>query len=286
MHGFAAGVVLLVYAAFTIHGDRQRQAVHNHDPLGSRWKRKLCENAENKTLATNGDITKFSTKDGLVDLFHFMKSGLHPRVLAGCLDQVWKQDPLATLKIIFNARSIHLGKSARKPFYMAAGWLTQNYPHTLAANLPCLCRPVIEKKKALEAEEDMGIIDVEKAADDPSRFDVIYEMSHGYWKDLLNILALAVNGKLDGVSDPVDVLNGRVAKKTVTRDRNRSAKGSADQSKLGKKGVREQRHATAVKVFGSNPFYKALHLTVGRLFAEQLQLDTQALRHDDAKAAR
>ncbi|KAJ3497616.1 hypothetical protein NLG97_g1767 [Lecanicillium saksenae] len=302
----------------TEHESSFLAAVHSHYPTKTRRKRLVGEAAENKTLTANGDVTNFSTNDDLVDLFHFMTNNMHPRMLKGGLDLAWKQDPLATLKIIFNARSIHLGKSARKPFYMAAGWLAQNHPHTLIANLPWLCRPVIEKKGSLDGEDDFDVIEMEKSENDAARFDVTYGLSHGYWKDLLNILVLAVNRKLDGSSDPADVLNvedsfqkelairnrqaqGRVIKRKRTRGRNEPSKktsgnpskseekvasAAAHQAKLGKKGVRAQRHGVALNAFESDPFYRTLHLAVARLFATQLQLDIQALQHGDAKSKR
>lgn len=286
-------------------------ALHGHDLLASRWQRQVGKDADNKTLTANGDVTNISTKDNLVDLFHILRDNVNPQSVVRALDLAWEQDPLATLKIIFNARSIHLGKSARKPFYMASGWLAHNHPKTLIGNLSWLCRPVIEKKTCAEPEDDIEIVEIEKPDDDPTRFDVHYGMAHGYWKDLLNILALAVNGKLDPLCDPAELLNvedaarklrstksamGRNQTKTLAR---RSAQKeslekhqfsehsqSENETTTTKKELRERRHAVATQAFSSDTLYRCLHLTIARLFAEQLQSDIHALREGNAKEKR
>lgn len=101
---------------------------------------------ENKTLTQNGDVTYISSEDPLVDLFYDLGQDTTPYRLKGLLEAAWANDPLITLKIIFNARSIHLGKSNKIAAYKALGWLAENHPHTLLTNLVWLTRPVIEKK--------------------------------------------------------------------------------------------------------------------------------------------
>lgn len=162
-------------------------------------------------FTANGDLSHPSTNNPLVDLFSELdtisssRSGLEP-----LLNRAWAEDPLMTVKIIFNARSIHLGKASRHAFYSSAGWLAQHHPLTLVGNLRWLSRPVIEKKikKADgDEEEEFVVVDEEVDENDPLRFDVQHGVSHGYWKDLLNILAIAANGKLDGETNPTEVLN-------------------------------------------------------------------------------
>lgn len=290
-------------------------ALHKHDPAASRREKLL---GENKTLTANGDLTNISTRDALVDLFHELTDSVGGERLEKLLDDAWAEDSLLTLKLIFNSRSIHLGKSTRTVFYRATGWLGQKHPRTLVANLPWLCRPVIEKKKPKEAEDDVELIEAEKSDDDESRFDVKYGVSHGYWKDLLNILALAVNGKLGPFDQPSDVLNvedavtkelaiaGRGCSKTeFPRERRDAAYrriNKAERQRHGrfmrgedkpsapaapvedKKQVRERRHKTALDMFEKNPVYRVLYLAVVRLFAAQLRQDAHALKHGDNKA--
>ncbi|KAM0432960.1 hypothetical protein ACHAPT_004665 [Fusarium lateritium] len=268
------------------------------------------QNLENMMETENGDLAYRSTKDALVDLFQELEEVLSGPRLAELLPAAWKADPLDTLKIIFNARSIHLGKSSRTTFYRCAGWLAQNHPATLVANLQWLSRPIIEKKAKKEGEDDVVVVDV-KDDDDPTKYDVKHGVAHGYWKDLLNILALAANKKLDVLSDPRTVLNsenpGIIRGKSVARPRGRGVgrgRGGA-QSRRGRimesddekkqtclkpkefrRQTRDHRYEAASKAFNTDPVYRALHLTIARLFAEQLEKDLRILRGVDEKAKR
>lgn len=287
---------------------------------------------ENRMLTDNGDLAYQSTTNALVDLMAELEDVVTGPRLNDLLDSAWAADPLMTLKLMFNARSIHLGKSSRKTFYMCAGWLAQNHPLTLVANLKWLSRPVIEKKQKKAEDDEVVLVEEEKETDDLTKFDVKHGVSHGYWKDLLNILAIAANGKLNVLSDPADVLNSenpgifkgksngarrtaknkatgrpgashkrvsqRGAKRSVTSDMYpRVQTVSADEVEVEKKPerrhwkeirreTRRQRHESAIKVFNEDSVYRALHLTVARLFAEQLEADLKALRGDNVKAKR
>lgn len=259
----------------------------------------------NKMFTENGDIAYKSSNDKLVDLFYELEDSITGERLVHALKDAWGVDPTTSLKIIFNARSIHLGKSTRKTFYRAAGWLAQNHPLTLVANLEWLYRPVIEKKapktEGAADEDDMVTVESEPDENDPAKHDVQHGVSHGYWKDLLNILAIAANGKLTGKSNPSDVLN---IEKSVNRTRNqknrknmRKVASGMRQLHISNKNLtpeacaaklrrecRQDRHAAAIAMFKRDPVYRTLHLTVARLFAEQLQKDIAALHGQDAKA--
>ncbi|PTB76364.1 hypothetical protein M440DRAFT_1401822 [Trichoderma longibrachiatum ATCC 18648] len=328
--------------------------------------KKEDEDVSNRMLTENADVAYRSTQNALVDLFYEMEEVVSGERLKELLDAAWAVDPLITLKTIFNARSIHLGKSSKHVFYRAAGWLAKNHPLTLIGNLRWLSRPVIEKKKVRkEDESDEGFVKVERGQegdeDAVERFDVRYGVSHGYWKDLLNVLVLGVEGKLDVLEDPRDVLNvekeaikkaviakrlgmgrKRVAKKrragkslknkggvqkklapvrhaleeeTVRignpefaqqredfeahrlREEKRAKKvakseeqkreeeaARIEKAKLERHRERDSRHDAAVERFDSDPVYRALHVTVARLFAEQLRSDLAALQHSDPRA--
>ncbi|KAJ4854946.1 uncharacterized protein T069G_10504 [Trichoderma breve] len=164
----------------------------------------------NRMLTENSDVAFRSTQNALVDLFFEMEEVVSGDRLKELLDAAWAVHPLITLKIIFNARSIHLGKSSKNVFYRAAGWLAKNHPLTLVGNLRWLSRPIIEKKVKKENENDEGFVKVEKREGDENavdQYDVRHGVSHGYWKDLLNILVLAMEKKLDVLENPRDVLN-------------------------------------------------------------------------------
>ncbi|KAH7238199.1 hypothetical protein BKA59DRAFT_238206 [Fusarium tricinctum] len=298
-------------------------------------KEEPLRNLENMMCTENGDLAYRSSEDALVDLFQELEDVVSGPRLLELLSAAWKENPIATLRIIFNARSIHLGKSSRTTFYRCAGWLAQYHPLTLVANLPWLTRPIIEKRveKKDEKKEDEDIVIVDNGNEDVStKYNVKDGVAHGYWKDLLNLLALTANDKLTVLDNPKDVLNsenpgiirgkstlklggrgGRRSRGTARASRagghsrgikrgrisptmeTRTEKDDGDEeakrkSRLGPKEFRREsradRHETAVIIFKNDPVYRALHLSIARLFAEQLKRDVQALRGDDKQAKR
>jgi hypothetical protein len=260
--------------------------------------------SNNEALTFKGDLTNVSSQNPLVDLFYELSENTDSAKLKQLLNDAWKEDASLTLKIIFNARSIHLGKSNRVASYKAFGWLAETHPLTLLANLQWLVRPVIAKKTAqptakledrkesaeTEAKEEfkktdddddddfdmIGADEAEPATTDDVRFGV----SHGYWKDLLNLAVFAANHQLCFDGDPISLLNQK-ADNSVDGKRKRGWSQSA-----AKTARHQQRVAQNVAVRGmmqTDPFYRALHLTVARLFAEQLVRDKALL--DSGKAS-
>ncbi|KAM0463158.1 hypothetical protein ACHAPV_003285 [Trichoderma viride] len=287
----------------------------------------------NLMLTENSDVAFRSTKSPVVDLFYELEDVVSGPRLKELLDAAWAEQPLATLKIIFNARSIHLGKSSKHVFYRAAGWLAEYHPLTLVGNLRWLSRPVIEKKVRKEGQKDAeeGFVKVEKrdgVENAVDRYDVRYGVSHGYWKDLLNILALAAEKKLKVLENPKDVLNvedvaiksnaisrrrqkqnatgitssGRTPKRIVKGKKGKVEKKEKELAEIehvleertvhignpsvAKHAARDSQHEALKNLFDANAFYRTLHITVARLFAEQLRSDLEALRSSDPKAKR
>lgn len=98
-------------------------------------------------------------------------------------------------------------------------------------------------------EEEIVIIEGEAAEKDPVRFDVKHGVAHGYWKDLLNLLALHVNDKLELLTDPRDILH-------IEQEKGRSKwPNSQEEAKSIRRGKRDARHETAVKLFSENPVH-------------------------------
>ncbi|RMZ06190.1 hypothetical protein D0862_04718 [Hortaea werneckii] len=267
---------------------------------------------DGKMRTENGDVAYRESGSVLVDAFFELEDVISGHRLRTVLENAWAEDPDATLRIIWNARSIHLGKASRNIFYRAMGWLAENHPVTLLVNLPWLVRPLIQKKApkpAKNANEDMAadgkadpmvgdtkstkedddassgfeMVD-DKSEGEPenkeieieddtslSEFDVKYGVAHGYWKDLLNMLALAANDQLKVDGDPRSSLN-------VMRPH--SKPHQRDWTEGRKKASIADRYERAVKKIVHDPFYKALHMTVARLFADQLKLDLARLETD------
>ncbi|EKJ74885.1 hypothetical protein FPSE_04921 [Fusarium pseudograminearum CS3096] len=277
-------------------------------------KEEPSETLQGMMLTENGDLAYRYTESALVDLFQELEEVVSGPRLNELLLAAWRENPIATLRIIFNARSIHLGKSSRITLYRCAGWLAQNHPMTLIANLRWLSRPVIEKKAEKKEDDDLVIVEDENK-DETTKFDIRNGVAHGYWKDLLNILALAVNKKLAVLEDPKDILNsenpGIIRGKSVAKPSGRrGARGSRGRGgvlsgrinttsqvedkkenarpdpKEVRREARTTRYETATAMFKNDPVYRALHLSVARLFAKQLDKDLRALRGDDKKAKR
>ncbi|KAF2671743.1 hypothetical protein BT63DRAFT_422268, partial [Microthyrium microscopicum] len=266
---------------------------------------------DNKMLTENADVTNISSQDALVDLFYKLNDADNCKEI---LESAWKVDSMATVKIIFNARSIHLGKSNRNATYKALGWLYQEHPMTFLSNLPFLVRPVISKPKKerkkengddakkegskvkkeddkmdLDEDDDFElVVPPEGSAFDTMAHDRKNGWAHGYWKDLLNILALAAEDKLDPNADPDDVLNIQSAfiRKKVHRSKQldnkqrEAIKNRVWDQKEAKK-LREQKrdsqHAKVVKKLEEDHTYRALHLIIARLFGAQLRRDMALL---------
>ena len=262
---------------------------------------------DGKMLTENADVAHSTSGQALVDAFFELEYVISASRLKNVLEKAWKDDGEATLKIIWNTRSIHLGKSSRFTFYRAVGWLAQNHPLTLIANLPWLVRPLIQKnapkkddqkqQEAIkqegaeivdgnDAESDFELVEDEELEGQPEKkklkfdsdeaelaeFDIKFGVAHGYWKDLINILALAANGQLKVNGDPKSVLN---VEKPTTK------KYKRDWTEGRKKVQTSERHERAIEKLEKDAFYKALHLTVAKLFASQLLTDLARLNSGD-----
>lgn len=234
--------------------------------------------ADNKALTENLDVTNISSQSPLVDLFYDLGENTASEKLKTLLDAAWEEDASLTLKIIFNARSIHLGKSNKVAAYKAFGWLAQKHPLTLLTNLPWLVRPVIAKKASKpdqgqtdskDSDEDFDMIGAEEADPDKSH-DVRYGVSHGYWKDLLNLVVFAANDQLRFDGDPASLLHQKPDdSKEGKRKRNWDQVTAKEARRQWKKAQNEK----VQRKLKEEPFYRALHFTVARLFAAQMKQD-------------
>jgi hypothetical protein len=255
--------------------------------------------AENKSFTENADVTNISSKNPLIDLFYDLDEKTESGGLKKLLDNAWKEDPLMTLKIIFNARSIHLGKSNRVVVYKTMGWLAENHPLTLLSNLKWLVRPVIDKKHAIPVErdkkeedrvknkekgvkdedKDSGMIDAGEVtfADASKIHDVRLGVSHGYWKDLLNLVMFAAHDQLKLDGNPQSLLTQKQDKQSHPK---RKRVWDQEVAKQLRHGKREEHHKIVVEKLQHDGFYLALHLTVARLFAQQLKEDREKLLSD------
>ncbi|KAF1933878.1 uncharacterized protein M421DRAFT_50728 [Didymella exigua CBS 183.55] len=244
---------------------------------------------ENKTFTENADVTNISSQNALVDLFYDISENTRPSQLDKALTGAWREDALLTLKIIFNARSIHLGKSNRRAAYGALGWLAAHHPKTFLSSLPWLVRPVISKKPSKsdtasrDADDDFEMITVGDAAaastEANDAHDVRHGASHGYWKDLLNLVVFAAHDQLKVDGDFDSLLNQHPdTSKAGKRKRWNNDQDTARE--LRRKKNKEQNERVQHKL-DSDPFYRALHVTVTQLFVDQLKTDKALLDSDE-----
>lgn len=71
----------------------------------------------NRTFTENGAPAYSSTTSPLLDAFQALRPKTDGGNISPLLEEAWRQDPELTLRIIWNARSIHEGKGARDVFY-------------------------------------------------------------------------------------------------------------------------------------------------------------------------
>lgn len=162
----------------------------------------------------------------------------------------------------------------------AWSWLYDNHPRTAIVNLHLLCEPVctIKKKKK---EGALG--------------------AHGYWKDILNILALATNGQL-GQKYPkflhnfVEKTEEKKTKAPIRRGKRKAPGSTTDHPEsdtpkipVEENNARQKELAQARKITLADerfsllelavkqPKYRALYIATARLFAAQLITDISTL---------
>ncbi|PPQ64178.1 hypothetical protein CVT24_008553 [Panaeolus cyanescens] len=223
----------------------------------------------NRTYTDNGAQAFSSTLSPVLDAFNGLRRDVFASEMYPLLDNAWKEDPQLTLRLIWNLRSIHDGKAERKAFYCAFGWLYKNHPRTAIQDLHMLVKPVCVNKKKGK----------------------VIVSAHGYWKDLLNIVALAAVDQLVDAEVPSTFLHAPRSPFTYPR-RNRAKIGTVEeriaahlernqQLKQVKKQARRVKadtvHQSIATKLSSDTTFRALYIAVARLFSEQLLKDISVL---------
>ncbi|KAJ8515185.1 hypothetical protein ONZ45_g7373 [Pleurotus djamor] len=224
----------------------------------------------NRTWTTNGAGAFSFTGSATLDAFQFA-SERTGRELDKVLSRSWREDPELTIRIIWNLRSIHDGKGDKEGFYRAFGWLYQKHPRTAIANLHLLVEPVCSTPRRPES------------------------FSHGYWKDLLNILALETTGELAAFDGSPALLHHPRQKYTYPRQKRRLkivsrdtrillAQKANENRRVAAKALRAKKASQSAQRLGQklrSANYRALFVAVARLFAQQLVKDIKLLGEAD-----
>ncbi|KAG7452469.1 uncharacterized protein BT62DRAFT_879605 [Guyanagaster necrorhizus] len=206
----------------------------------------------NQTLTENMAPTLESTLSPTLDAFRAL-DGFQKDNLAEVLSKSWAEDAPLTLRLIWQLRSVPDGKGEKEAFYRqwlifsfsAFGWLYDNHPRTAISNLHLLYEPVCFNDKI---KNDTG-------------------RAHGYWKDLLNILALATVDELG--SDESTFLH---------REHNKESQRQAREARAARGLERYETLASKLK----EPKYRALYIAVARLFAARLCMDISLLTQSES----
>ncbi|KAG6848310.1 hypothetical protein H0H93_001335 [Arthromyces matolae] len=225
-----------------------------------------------QTLTENLAPTYSSTGSATLDAFQMLSSAWDISDFDHYLKKSWDEDPELTLRIIWNIRSIHDGRSDQRGFYTAFGWLLKYHPRTAIENLHMLVKQVCRTQEGTQG------------------------MSHGYWKDLLNIVTLAALDRLhtlpsaapqssidkwrkakkrayrkslaakDGytkLSSPTDLKNSKMTKERL-----------AETTKENRAVIAVEHYDNLVEKLKCRKF-RALYIAVARLFSSRLVRDLQ-----------
>ncbi|KAH9038364.1 hypothetical protein EDB85DRAFT_1860689 [Lactarius pseudohatsudake] len=223
-----------------------------------------------------------STLSHTLDAFQTLSLHMPRERINAVLYKAWEEDPGLALRIIWNTRSIHDGKGDKELFYKAFGWLYEHHPRTAIANLSQLVAPVCVVKSRSRSTQ----------------------MPHGYWKDLLNILALATLEQLDTYPAPFlhvdrgfsargrsvgpkrltagERLAGMTAEQSgeLLSARNQKARAFARERRV--KNAADSHRLLLSKL--SERRFRALYVVVARLFSDELVEQASLMRKAEALA--
>ncbi|KAK0483648.1 hypothetical protein IW261DRAFT_1550028 [Armillaria novae-zelandiae] len=236
---------------------------------------------DNQTLTANMAPTLGSTLSPTLDAFRALDA-FQKDNLAEVLTKSWAEDAAITLRLIWQLRSVPDGKGEKEAFYRAFGWLYDNHPRTAISNLHLLYEPVCFNAKN---KNDSG-------------------RAHGYWKDLLNILALATVGEL-GSGESTFLHRGGRAAPANRSGRGRRLGGSRrgtpaepkvrqdpeEHNRESQRVAREVRASTGLERYEvltsklKDPKYRALYIAVARQYATRLCTDISLLTQSDSISA-
>ncbi|KAG8740085.1 hypothetical protein FRC10_004763 [Ceratobasidium sp. 414] len=251
-----------------------------------------------------------STESAILDAFSGLNANSSAQDIHKQLAASWHQSPELTLRIIWNMRSIHEGHSNKTGFYHAFGWLYNKHPRTAIENLRFVVERLCERKIKRKPKESDAGFEIVGAEEAPT--EEIVKMPHGYYKDLLNIVVLAMRNELGdptiGEFKSLNVpLTQRTTRNKVGRGRIKNTKQQHDKTsgvdkakKLRVEGSRKAMAANAEmakskrrknrgadfallksKLEHDKPFL-ALYATVAQIFAGALADDVALLKRIEA----
>lgn len=204
-------------------------------------------------------------------------------------------------------RSIHEGHSNKIGFYRAFGWLYKHHPRTAMENLSAvverLCERKIKRKPRKKHDKEDDGFEVVEAEDEDEPTEVTIKMPHGYYKDLLNIVVLAMHSELTNPNldefacltiPPLkhqtrslkewktikatkqkqnEKLGEEEAKKLRGAESQKTVAAQAQKAKEGRKAKRQSNFALLKEKLEHDKSFLALYAAVAQIFADELAKD-------------
>ncbi|KAI9596876.1 hypothetical protein BDF19DRAFT_437062 [Syncephalis fuscata] len=240
----------------------------------------LAASTGNLKLTENSSVTYATTTSARVDFFFDAMSGTSREYIRTGLEKAWKEDPLDTLKLIFQLRDIRDGKGDRKEFYYALQWLRQFHPETFFANLPTL--PAVGYWKDLAEFLLWETIDVEGV----NKLEEEYrkrEAARGrrYTKEVWTTRNLVRKNRREEFRKAAS----DTSEENIARYRKERAEhNQAEMLNLSKTARKERNERTKEKrdrvrnLFENDVSYQKLHVETARHFAAALYNDLELLK--------
>ncbi|KAK1395296.1 hypothetical protein POM88_014352 [Heracleum sosnowskyi] len=222
-----------------------------------------------------------SSGDPCVDFFFRAVPFSSQTILVNCLESSWAHDPLITLKLICNIRSIRgTGKNDREGFYMAALWLHRHHPKTLAYN--------VEGFASFGNLKDLVEILFRLVQGPDAREKLKQEWSASKCsRGRLFLRGIFYNSRRKERTECKYVLRYIRKKRSMVRRevkiQENKAKGMEDKQRA--RNLRKQkqleRSRKALDMYNTDLNYQFLHEQVSTLFADMLKADMKCLNSGD-----
>ncbi|QRV91206.1 hypothetical protein RhiJN_19224 [Ceratobasidium sp. AG-Ba] len=281
----------------------------NNAPTGDIYANVL-EKTRNQAHTRNNDKAYNSTMSAVLDAFSGLNARSSAQDIHKQLAASWEQSPALTLRLMWNMRSIHEGHSNKIGFYHAFGWLYKKHPKTAVENLRFLVERLCERKIKHKPRKPESDFETTHPEDTPTEETI--RMPHGCYKDLLNIVVLAMRDELgDSTLDRFESLNVppvqgkrqkindlRIIKSTKQRQNQKlgvdaakalraqqSHKSMATQAEKAKAERRVKRKADFALLrfkLTHDKSFLALYAAVAQIFAEALADDVALLKKFDS----
>ncbi|KAJ1308502.1 hypothetical protein OPQ81_004206 [Rhizoctonia solani] len=263
---------------------------------------------QNRARTQNNAEAYHSTTSATLDAFYSLNANSTGRDIHQHLAKSWVESPEVTLRIIWNMRSIHEGQNNKLGFYHAFGWLYKYHPRTAIENIRFVTERLCERKIRRKSQYSNKGEDFELVDSDGELEEKATKMPHGYYKDLLNIVVLAMRGQL---TDP-GLLNSNSLKVPLVRRETRTMKewkaikaaknkqnkelgvdeakkrreaesrqniaAQAQKAKEKRQGKYDADHALLKEKLENDKSFLALYATVAHIFADELSRDVALLK--------